>query len=64
MRRLEDRIRDLCAQVVSIDDPDQLRRALDELRAALQEHTQRLRQNVAQYPRSRERRSTEPEKKR
>jgi len=42
-RRLEDRIRKLCAQAVATSDPDELNEALEELSAALHEHVDRLR---------------------
>jgi len=45
-RRLEDRIRDLCAQAVAAGSGD-LNPVLSELKAALHEHTQRLRAMAA-----------------
>jgi len=41
-RRLEDRVRKLCAKVVTAND-DELAPAFAELRSALHEHNQRLR---------------------
>ena len=46
-RRLEDRIRELCAKAVSAAD-DELEPIIRELRTALREHSQRLRQLAAQ----------------
>jgi hypothetical protein len=43
LRRLEDRIRHLCAKAVSVQESDDLSAILTELKSALQEHTQRLR---------------------
>jgi hypothetical protein len=42
-RRLEDRIRSLCAQAVATEDSAELREILKSLRSAIHEHTQRLR---------------------
>lgn len=44
--RLEDRIRTLCADVVAAED-DHLEPSLTELKAALHEHTERLRKVAA-----------------
>jgi hypothetical protein len=44
--RLEDRIRTLCADVVGAED-DHLEPSLTELKAALHEHTERLRKVAA-----------------
>ena len=46
LRRLEDRIRDLCAKTVSAPE-DELGPIISELKAALREHTQRLRKLAA-----------------
>jgi hypothetical protein len=46
LRRLEDRIRELCAQAVSAEEPE-LEIVLAELQAALREHTERLRRLAA-----------------
>jgi len=43
LRRLEDRIRGLCAKAVATDDTAELRKVLEELRAAIHDHTKRLR---------------------
>jgi hypothetical protein len=40
---LEDRIRELCRKVVAAQNTDGFDPALSELKAALQEHTERLR---------------------
>jgi hypothetical protein len=42
-RRLEDRIRSLCAQAVATEDLAELNTILESLRAAIHEHTERLR---------------------
>jgi hypothetical protein len=47
-RRLEDKIRALAEHAITAQDPDELKVALKELRAALQEHTQRLRKLAAE----------------
>jgi len=46
LRRLEDRIRELCAKTLIARGPD-LQAALTELKSALHEHTERLRQVAA-----------------
>ena len=45
-RRLEDRIQELCLQVATAKEPE-LSSLLTELKAALQEHTLRLRKVAA-----------------
>lgn len=45
-RRLEDRIRELCAAVVSADDQE-MPRIISRLNAALHEHNERLRKWAA-----------------
>jgi len=45
-RRLDDRIRELCATAVEAKSPDKVRRALSELRGAIHEYTRRLRQRA------------------
>jgi hypothetical protein len=42
-RRLEDRIRSLCADVVGTGEKDQFEQAISKLQSALREHNQRLR---------------------
>jgi hypothetical protein len=42
LRRLEDRIRELCAMAVTAEEPE-----LAELQSALREHTKRLRRLAA-----------------
>ncbi len=42
-RRLDDRIRELCAEVVLAQGTDQLEPILSELKSALHEHIERLR---------------------
>jgi len=46
---LEDRIRDLCAKAVACSDYPELTKVVEELRAALHEHAERLRQRL-QFP--------------
>ena len=46
LRRLEDRIRELCALAVAAEDPE-LEVVLAELQAALRQHTERLRRMAA-----------------
>jgi hypothetical protein len=46
-RRLDDRIRELCARVVASEDPDELKLILPELRRAIHEATERLRLRAA-----------------
>jgi hypothetical protein len=55
-RRLEDRIRRLCADAVTISDPTELNSTLEQLTAALQNHIDRLRQVAAMRPTPPERR--------
>lgn len=43
LRRLEDRIRELCAQAIAAGDSADLDTIVAQLRAALHEHTRRLR---------------------
>jgi hypothetical protein len=43
LRRLEDRIRNLCAKAVVSEDTPELQEVLEQLRAALHEHNVRLR---------------------
>jgi len=46
-RRLEDRIQDLASQAIVAQDPAELTDIIRELRAALREHTVRLRKLAA-----------------
>jgi hypothetical protein len=46
-RRLEDRIRELCAKAVSAPDSADLNEVMQQLREALREHANRLRQLAA-----------------
>jgi hypothetical protein len=55
-RRLEDRIRKLCAQAVATDDPEELSQTLNQLTAALHHHIERLRKLAATRPTPPERR--------
>lgn len=47
LRRLEDRIRELCGKVVAARDSDGFGPALSDLKSALQEHSERLRKMAA-----------------
>jgi len=49
-KRLEDRIKDLCAKAVGTPASPQLDEILQQLQSALSEHTQRIRKMVAAYP--------------
>jgi hypothetical protein len=49
-RRLEDRIRTLCAQAVDTTDLSDLSVILEELSAALHDHIERLRKLAASRP--------------
>ena len=55
LRRLDDRIRELCAKAVRCQDSAELQRVLAELRAAMREHTERLRRSVVNFPQSQRR---------
>ena len=50
MPRVEDKIRELCAQVLATEDEDELRAMLIELRNALRQHIEHLRCRFANYP--------------
>lgn len=47
-RRLEDRIRDLCAQAIAADGGPELDVIIPELRRAIHEHIERLRKKAAE----------------
>jgi uncharacterized coiled-coil protein SlyX len=47
---LERRIRELCAQAVATKDAAQLQTILTELRDALRQHTEQLKDLVGDYP--------------
>jgi hypothetical protein len=49
-RRLEDRIRKLCADAVAASDFGELNSILETLSATLREHTHRVRQLAAAHP--------------
>lgn len=55
-RRLEDRIREQCAQLIGCENSD-FQKIASELRASLNEHIERLRARLADYPGRSERRS-------
>jgi hypothetical protein len=50
LRRMEDRIRKLCAQILVTEDDNQLTAIVIELRDSLRQHIQRLRMHLADYP--------------
>lgn len=56
-RRLEDRIRELCARAVAMPESPELDEIFRQLRAALHEHTERLRSLATKAPMPPERRS-------
>lgn len=56
MRRLEDKIRGLCARAIKAGDDEELRPLLNELRDALRQHVERIRKRFADYPPAVERR--------
>jgi len=47
LRRLEDRIRDLCAKTITASTGDELESVLVRLKSALHEHTERIRKVAA-----------------
>jgi hypothetical protein len=49
-RRLEDRIRALCVKAAATPDSPELKDTLHQLKAALAEHTHRMRKLAAGYP--------------
>jgi len=57
MRRTEDKIRELCAQLFASQDDDAHANILAELQGALHQHIEHLRTRVAQYPAVVERRA-------
>jgi len=50
MLRMEDKIRRLCAELVATTDDAEVRQRLVELRKALHQHIERLRERFASYP--------------
>jgi hypothetical protein len=58
-RRLEDRIRDLCAEVVNTQDSPEWNNILQNLAAALHEHARRMRKLLVELPVRTERRSAD-----
>jgi hypothetical protein len=57
-RRLEDRIRTLCARAVATTDPEESNIILRELATALRSHVERLRQMAATRSSRQERRQS------
>jgi hypothetical protein len=56
-RRLEDRIRELCTKAVGTPEPAEFSQVIQQLREALHEHANRLRQLAAVKLPSRKRRN-------
>jgi hypothetical protein len=56
LRRMEDKIRGLCAQIVAANKDQEVTPLLVELRDALHQHIERLRTRLADYPSLAERR--------
>lgn len=50
MLRLEDRIRRLCSELLTKEDDAEVGPILDELRHALHQHIERLRERLGSYP--------------
>lgn len=50
MRRMEDRIRRLCTQLLAVKDDEEIGPTATELRDALHQHIARLRKRFAGYP--------------
>ena len=50
MRRVEDKIRRLSAQLLAVEEDQELRPMMVELREALHQHIERLRARFAAYP--------------
>src|SRR4030095_518677 len=50
LRRLEDRIRNLCAELVATSDPEQQRAIVTKLRGELRRHIEQLRVRLGEYP--------------
>ncbi len=61
---MEDRIRELCKRASAEKDPVQAARLLVELREALHQHMQRVRERLADYPVFTEKRARPATKKR
>ena len=57
---MEDKIRSLCAQILAETDDQVLTPLIAELRDALHQYVQRLREKVAEYPITVERRAVTP----
>jgi hypothetical protein len=57
MRRVEDRIRKLCSQLLNSNDDSEMKPIVVELREVLHQHINHLRVHLSDYPRVVERRS-------
>jgi hypothetical protein len=60
-RRLEDRIRELCAKAMSTPESLEFTVVMDQLRASLREHAERMRKLAASFPHVPKRRQSDPE---
>ena len=56
-RRLEDRIQKLCERIVASKSEEEIKSSCSELRGALSEYAERLREKLKAYPVTSERRS-------
>ena len=59
MRRIEDKVRTLCARLLETKNDEELTLIVVELRGVLKRHIERARRRLADYPRVFERRSGE-----
>jgi hypothetical protein len=57
MRRVEDRVRKLCSQLLDSKDDSEIKPIVVELREVLHQHIKSLRVHLSDYPRVIERRS-------
>jgi hypothetical protein len=57
LRRMEDKIRSLCEQILAGNDDQEHVSLIVELRESLHQHVQRLRAKLAEYPATAERRA-------
>lgn len=58
-KRLEDRIHTLLKKAIATTDPEELESVIEQLRSALNEHIQRLREMAAGKPDTQRRRSSD-----
>lgn len=62
LRRMEDKIRSLCAQILAEQDEAKLTSLIVDLRGQLHRHIERLRAKLVDYPVTIERRNSSPAK--